>query len=135
MQTKEIQSIDTNVLLRLTLGDVPAQRKRAVDLLLDGHLYYVSDLAITEAIFTMERGFYKIPRDKAADDLLSVLSNSCIIYNNELFDEVFPYYLRHPKLSFNDCVLSFEAARAEREPLWTFDQDLAKQSPVAKLVS
>lgn len=135
MRSEEIQSIDTNIILRLVIGDIPSQREKAVSLLLDGHRYFVSDHVISEAVFTMERGSYKIGRERIIDSLLPVLESKCIIYNKELFDEVFPYYVSHPKLSFIDCLLGFEVAKEQREPLWTFDQDFAKQSPTAKLLA
>ncbi|MBQ3309633.1 PIN domain-containing protein [Candidatus Saccharibacteria bacterium] len=134
MRSEDVQSVDTNVILRLVLGDVPSQRKRAINLLLNGHRYFVPEHVISEAVFTMERGQYKIGREKIADSLCSILDNKCIVYDKELFNEVFPYYVSHPRLSFVDCLLGFEVAKTQREPLWTFDQDFAKQSPTAKLV-
>lgn len=135
MRSEEVQSIDTNIVLRLVIGDVPSQRRKAIDLLLDGHRYFVSEHVISEAVFTMERGRYKIGREKIIDSLLPILESKCVVYDKELFDEVFPYYVSHPKLSFIDCLLGFEVAKEQREPLWTFDQDFAKQSPTAKLVA
>ena len=134
MATNEIQAVDTNILLRAVIDDVPEQRKRIFRLLLDGHDYYVSAHVITEAVFTMERGKYKLSRERIVSELSLLFSNDCFVYDEELFDRVFPYYIRHPALSFADCLLSFEIKRKQCEPLWTFDKDFTKQSLVAKLV-
>ena len=132
MATKDRQTIDTNVLLRLALNDVLSQYEKAARLVTNGNIYYIPTQAITEAVFTMERGKYGLSREAVVEILGSVMGWSCFEYEKDLFDEVFPFYLAHPKLSFNDCLLSFETAQKQMEPLWTFDKNLAKQSPVAK---
>lgn len=131
---KNIQSVDTNILLRLILNDVPAQRARAYKHILNGATYYIPTLALTEVVFTLERGKYRHSRKTIVEALTPLINSSCFIYDKTLLKEVFPFYLSRPSLSFNDCVLSFEVAKLEREPLWTFDKAFAKQSPVAKLL-
>ena len=130
----DTQAIDTNILLRLAIGDVPEQKKRARELVLSGPTFHISTLAVTEAVFTMERNSsYEFSRERIASILETLLSSPCFSYDKALLDEVFPLYVNHPKLSFNDCVLSFETAKFGHEPIWTFDKKFATQSPVAKL--
>lgn len=131
MAFKTCESLDTNVILRLMLKDVPQQCIRLVDLFMrHGYTYHVSDLAITEAVYVMQKDY---TRDEIVAYLRNLFSMEELRYNAVLFDQVFPMYLEHPKLSFNDCCLAAYAALNEAEPLWTFDQALAKQSPTAKL--
>lgn len=128
------ESLDTNIILRLILNDVPAQRRKAVELLLRPDVVYqVPDLVITEAVYVLQE------KDKTRAEIVTMLEGLFkplnIVVNLELFEQVLPMYLEHPKLSFNDCYLAALAATNEAEPLWTFDQALAKQSPTAKLVA
>lgn len=135
MALKLRESLDTNVILRFILGDVPEQCLRMQDLLMRrGVAYDVSDLAITEAVYVMQ-SVYALSREKIIDGVRKLLWFPEINYNKALFDRVFPMYLQQPKLSFNDCCLVAYAALNEAEPLWTFDRALAKESGIAKLVA
>lgn len=126
------ESIDTNIILRLALKDVPGQCLKIQDLLMrQGVSYDIADLAITEAVYVLQR---ENSRAEVVDMLKEVLSMPGFNYNAVLFDRVFPMYLEHPQLSFNDCCLAVYAALNQAEPLWTFDQALAKQLGTAKLL-
>ncbi len=126
------ESLDTNIILRMVLRDVPKQCMAIVDMFMRyGHSYDVADLAITEAVYVLQKTY---ARKDVVDMLKAALTLPEIKYNSNLFDQVFPMYLEHPKLSFNDCCLAAYAALNEAEPLWTFDQALAKHSPTAKML-
>lgn len=134
MAFKTRESLDTNILLRLILKDVPAQCQKIIDLFMrHGYIYDVADLAVTEAVYVLQT-VYKLSREKIVDGLLGVLQSPDLKYNHVLFDRVFPMYLENPKLSFNDCCLVAYATLNESEPLWTFDKALAKESGTAKLL-
>lgn len=128
------ESLDTNIILRLALRDVPEQCLKIVDLFMrHGVVYDVTDLAVTEAVYVMQKQEYA--RQQIVDMLETILKDFGLQYNKALFDRVFPMYLACPKLSFNDCCLAAYAALNGAEPLWTFDKDLAKQSGTAKLLA
>ena len=128
------ESLDTNVILRLMLADMPEQCLKIQDLLMrNGVAYDVADLAIMEAVHVMQ-SFYALSREEIVSGVRRLLWFPEIKYNQELFKRVLPMYLKHPKLSFNDCCLAVYAELNEAEPLWTFDKALAKQSGTAKLV-
>lgn len=131
---KTYESLDTNTILRLMLGDIPEQREKVRILMRrPGIKYHISDLTITEAVYVLQ-GLKKSRVDIV--NLLEQLFKSLSINANfNLFSQVFPMYLEHPNLSFNDCCLAAYAALNEAEPLWTFDQALAQQSPTAKLLA
>ena len=135
MVLKTRESLDTNIILRLILNDVPKQCFMIQDMLMrQGVSYDIADLAITEAVYVLQNG-YKLPREKIVDGVQRLLGFPGINYNRALFDRVFPMYLAFPKLSFNDCCLAVYATLNQAEPLWTFDQDLAKESGTAKLLA
>lgn len=135
MALKLRESLDTNIILRFILSDVPEQCLKVQDLFMRrGVTYEVADLAITEAVYVMQ-STYGLSREKIVDGLRKMLWFPEINYNKELFERVFPMYLACPKLSFNDCCLAGYAALNQAEPLWTFDQALAKESGTAKLLA
>ena len=126
------ESIDTSIILRAILNDAPSQSQKARALFSrDDTVFHVSDLAVTEAVFVLEKCLH-FDRSTIAEMLSIFLSNPSINYNVSLFSNVFPFYAEHPQLSFNDCCLATYAALNQAEPLWTFDRKLAAQSPTAK---
>ena len=126
------ESLDTNIILRIALRDVPEQCMIILDMFMrHGHIYNVADLAITEAVYVLQQNY---KRTDVIDMLSTTLSLPDINYNKNLFDKVFPMYLKHPKLSFNDCCLAGYAALNNSEPLWTFDRALSQCSDVAMML-
>lgn len=128
-----IESLDTNILLRIILEDNKRLYKVAERLLArEGVEYDVADIAISEMVYVLEvsLGF---SREFVKRAIRRVLRLPNIRYNRALFDEVLPFYEAHPALSFNDCCLAGYAAARRAEPLWTFDRKLATQSGTAKL--
>lgn len=134
MAFKTRESLDTNIILRLILNDVPKQCRKIQDLLMRQQVVYdVADLAITEAAYVLQSG-YRLSREQIVEGINRLLNFPGVNYNQNLFGQVFPMYLQHPQLSFNDCCLAGYAALNQAEPLWTFDRALAKESPTAKLL-
>lgn len=137
VHTPTTDSIDTNIVLRYILGDVPEQRQKAASLLsTPGSTHYLSNQAILECIYVMEVAL-DITRSEVVDLLTFFLTrhSDTLEYDRKLTSIAFPYYLSHPKLSWADCALAAEAEISHREPLFTFDKKLATQLPEAKLLA
>ena len=126
-------SIDTNLLLRLVLGDIPEQRDVTLQFLKRKGAVAVADLAITETVFVLERSL-GIPRSKIVKLLQALSANQYLDYNRDLFDRVLRPYAEHPKVSFNDCCLAVHAKLNGQTPLYTFDKKLARQLPHTELL-
>lgn len=129
-------SLDTNVLLRYILNDVPGQADIVSHFLKTSpSVHYVEDLTICEAVYVMQSQ-YSISRQSAVDRLNFFFARfaDTVEYNRNLTAIVFPMFLSHPKLSFNDCCLAAYAELRHREPLFTFDKKLARQMENAKLL-
>ncbi|MBR2831132.1 PIN domain-containing protein [Candidatus Saccharibacteria bacterium] len=129
-------SLDTNVILRCILGDIPEQREKATEFLRNSSsMHYISNQAILECIYVLEVTI-KASRVAVVDMLNFFLTrySDGLIYDRALTSLAFPYYLSHPKLSWADCALAAEAEIHHHEPLWTFDKKLANQLPQAKLL-
>ena len=128
------ESLDTNVILRVVLHDVEDHFEKADKLLKrEGVKYKVFPTAITECVYVLTKTM-KYSREQTVGWLSDFLNMPNIIYDKEMCDEAFSMFLKYKSLSFEDCCLSLLAARRQVEPLWTFDQALAKKSPTAKLV-
>ncbi len=125
-------SLDTNLLLRLVLGDVPHQTEAVEKLLEQGGIFEVTDIAIFEMIFVLEK-IYKLPRSKVSENIQSIINHPSISCNRRLFAISLPLYIDNPKLSIVDCGLAKYAELNKATPLYTFNVNLAKAcSPITK---
>ena len=121
-------SLDTNILLRLILKDVPHQLAKAEALIKTNKTLTINDLAITETVFVLE----KVVGHSRADiaKLITALTNNQYLEINRLtITKTLNHYLTYPALSFNDCYLAIAAQQASKTPLYTFDKALAKNLP------
>lgn len=130
----KVYSLDTNAILRVILNDVPKQRD-IVTLLISkkDHYFRIHDLAISEAIYVMERQHGRKRKNLIAD-LLDFLNISTILYDSEIILPAINLYLDHPELSFNDCYLAVKAEETGSTPLFTFDKKLSAQLKPTKLL-
>ncbi len=126
-------SLDTNVLLRLLLQDVPLQHKAAVQLLTSGGNFSVADTAFVEVIFVLERN-YQLTRPQISEAVKGLASLAELNCNHDLLENALPVFEAHPSLSFEDCCLAVYANLNDAEPLWTFDKKLASQAKNARLL-
>ena len=130
-------SIDTNIVVRCLTDDDFHQRKLVHDLLSTPNaVFCLEDVALSEVVYVLS-GVYQKSRSEIINLLNFFLArySSSIKYNRALTAAVFPFYLEHPKLSFNDCCLAYYAEANHAEPLFTFDRKLAKQHSSAKLLA
>lgn len=125
MASKKNGSLDTNVLLRLILGDIPTQAEAVEKLLKPGSLFDVSDITIIEMIFVLEK-IYKLPRTLIQENIFTIINHPSITCNRKLFSQTLPLYTGNPKLSIIDCALTKYAELSKAIPLYTFDTALAK---------
>jgi uncharacterized protein len=127
MERKTNASVDTNLLLRLVLNDIPEQIKSVKKLLARKARFEVSDLALTEMAFVLER-VYKMERRVVVEFLLVIIRHPQFVCNKNLFERAIPLYLSEPALSINDCALLVYARLNNATPLYTFDKKLVAKS-------
>lgn len=126
-------SIDTNILLRMILGDVESQAE-AIRYLTEKHdMLAVSDLAISEMVYVLEKS-QKVSRKLVSELLYSLLANQHLSINRPLFQTVVPHYEKSLGVSFNDCCLAAYAKLNNQTPLYTFDKKFARDLPHVELV-
>src|ERR1035441_4133272 len=132
--TKFTGSLDTNVVLRLLLNDIPEQHLAAKKLIEQAtNQFDVADTVIIELVFALDRyyGFSRLQIAGAIDGLMKLKEINC---NRAFFENALPLVINHGGLSFEDCCLATHAKLNDAEPLWTFDKKLANQSSSAKLI-
>ena len=127
MERKTNASLDTNLLLRLVLNDIPEQATLVKKLLAKRARFEVADLAITEMAFVLER-VYKMERRMVVEFLSVIIRHPQFICNKNLFERILPLYLSEPTLSINDCALLEYARLNKAVPLYTFDKKLVAKS-------
>lgn len=126
-------SVDTNVLLRLTLKDVPDQHERAAALFRAMPRVVVGDAALVEYVFVLE-DYYELPRAQVAEMVRGVMRLPGVECSSALIDRALSGWQVHPELSFEDCYMAERALADDAAPLWTFDKKLARQHPGAQEV-
>jgi predicted nucleic-acid-binding protein len=120
-------SLDTNILLRLLVGDVPKQAEDIEILIEKSDQLDVSDAVIIETVFVLEK-VYGLERSIVRTNINAILSNPKMICNGELFRCALDLYEKESKLSIVDCVVLQHARINKTTPLYSFDKALIKKS-------
>jgi predicted nucleic-acid-binding protein len=121
-------SLDTNVLLRWLLGDVPEHTKLVEKLLAKNNTYHVADMAIQEVVYVLER-LLKMDRNQVVANIRAIMAQANINCNRGLFELALDIYEKHNSLSFVDCCLASYAQIDDVAPIYTFDKAFIKKLP------
>ena len=127
MKNKISGSLDTNILLRLLLGDAPAQTAHIDTLFQQGKIFEVADAALIEMVFVLEK-IYGFERSLISENVFAITRNPQCVTNRILFEHAMPFYVAHAKLSIIDCALLVYTRLNKTTPLYTFDKELIKHS-------
>lgn len=127
-------SLDTNVILRLLLRDSEAQYLLAKKLIDTGSIFHLADISLAEISFVLDR-YYNLSRLDIKLILENLLYIDNLNFNRVLLIQSLDYFIEHPKLSLEDCMLAVYAKLNNAEPLYTFDKKLASQVDGAKYLN
>ena len=119
-----MSSVDTNIVLRFLLNDVPAQTSRSKKLLSSSPVY-VSDVVVTETVYVLEQTL-KYDRSFISSLLRMFLDLPGVSHNDHILPDVFSLFEQKPSLSFVDCYAATEA-KIFGTKLYTFDKKLINQ--------
>ena len=128
-------ALDTNVLVRHFSNDVPAQ-KEAANMLLAGLTPespgFIGREVVLEVVWVLERS-YKFSRTRIANALLNLMAGKGILVENseDVMNSLRQY--SHSNADFSDLLILAAAKRAGANPLYTFDQRLARMDGAALL--
>ncbi|MDR0284883.1 MAG: hypothetical protein LBI33_08350 [Propionibacteriaceae bacterium] len=127
-------TLDTNLLLRLTLRDVPDQYEAVRELVTRPRARYrVTNTAVNEMVHALQH-HYGLTRPQTAAVVRALLSDSAIEADKGFLGSVIQCFVDHPAMSYTDCYLAEEARTSGNTPLLTFDRKLAAQHVAAELV-
>ncbi len=118
-----MNSLDTNVVLRYLLNDIPEQSLKAKKII-TGSAAYVTDVVAVEIIFVLER-VISMERPDIVTLVKTFLSLPNLIYNDYFLDQTIDLYGAKPSLSIVDCYAATEA-KVYGNSLVTFDKELIK---------
>lgn len=128
--------IDSNIIIRLIVNDVPELAQEAIKILEDadaqGEDLVIFDAVITEVCFVLEfNQSYRLPRQVIFDGLYAVLDNLGV-RRGDCTDRALEIYVTHPKLDYVDCLL-LAASHGKRADVLTFEMG-AKNIPSRRLL-
>jgi predicted nucleic-acid-binding protein len=124
-------AVDTNVLVRLIIGDNPGQTAVA-DQFIENSAW-VPVVAVAEATWVL-RAVYKQSHAEiaAAVDLL-LAHKDLVLQDSEVVAAALELYKSRPALGFSDCMMLHVARKVGHLPLGTFDRALGRVEGTKKL--
>lgn len=117
-------SLDTNVVLRFLLDDIPEQTKIATNTI-ENNKVYVTDVVVVEIMYVLEK-VIELSRQDIAKLITNFLGFSNVVHNPYFLEDVIQFYEQYPSLSIVDCYAVAES-KAYKNELVTFDKALANQ--------
>jgi len=126
-----MRAVDTNILLRLIIGDDDHQVASAEQFVKNGA--WVSILALAEATWVL-RAIYR----RSASSILSSVEmllhqEQLTLQDSDAVAEAIELFRSRPALGFSDCLMVHLARKAGHLPLGTFDRALGKVEGTQKL--
>jgi len=119
-----LSSLDTNVVLRLILNDVPEQAARAASFI-GRSSCYVTDVVVAECVFVLEKT-YKLDRSFIKNSITTFFEINTVNFRETLVTEALDLYASQRTLSFADCY-SIAEATLKGDELITFDRAILKK--------
>lgn len=117
-------SLDTNVVLRFLLNDVPEQTDKAAKVIVSDKVY-VTDVVTVETIYVLEK-VIELSRQDIVKLVTDFLGFANVVHNPYFLLDAIDLYKQHSALSIVDCYATAEA-KAYNNKLVTFDKRLVTQ--------
>lgn len=119
-----VTSLDTNVVLRFLLDDVPQQTAAATKLI-ENEQVYVTDVVVAEVVYVLENAM-SLPRRDIVELTRDFLGFENVAHNMYFLLDVIDMYSQCPALSIVDCYAAAEA-KAYGNQLASYDKKLINQ--------
>lgn len=110
--------IDTNILMRYLLNDIPEQTDIAAEIIADGAQIYPE--VILEAVYVLSK-IYEIPRKAVSDTLIAILDDISVERKEQIKKTL--KLFRETKLDYIDC-LHLAGYSLSGEDFFSFDKKL-----------
>lgn len=126
-----MRSLDTNVVLRLLVGDMPEQAVKIEHMLVAAkpNGFAIADVVFFECVWVLSGPLYGFNRAMVGEMLLQITKIDQINCNRNMIRQAVPRYVTNSKISFVDACLATYAELNNATPLLTLDKNLAKVLP------
>jgi predicted nucleic-acid-binding protein len=122
--TKNTIYLDTNVILRFLVGDIPEMSIKAADVIANT-LCTTPIEVIAEAVYNLEK-YYNYTRELVSEKIIDFISlKEDLVIEGNIVRFACNLYASS-NLDFVDCLLD-GYAKVKGNPIFTFDADLKKQ--------
>ena len=121
-------ALDTNVLIRYLVGDVPEQAEAArslIDKLTPDEPGFICREVVLEVAWVLERS-YRFTRPQVADALMGLTASDTLVVEQSDDVAAAAYRYRQGGVGFSDLMILRAVERADSTPLLTFDRRLAR---------
>lgn len=119
-----MRAVDTNVLVRLVVGDDPEQARAAERFTASGA--WASHLALAEAAWVLD-AVYGRTAEQIAIAIDTLLNHKDLtLQDPDVVAAALEQFRQHPALGFSDCLVLETARKSGHLPLGTFDRRLAR---------
>ena len=121
-------ALDTNVLIRYLVGDVPEQAEAArslIDELIPDDPGFICREVVLEVAWVLERS-YRLTRPQVADALIGLTASDTLVVEQSDDVPAAAYHYRQGGVGFSDLKILRAVERADSTPLQTFDRRLAR---------
>ncbi len=128
----QLRLLDTNIVLRLVIQDVPAQTQQAVRLFdtAGEHSLVLTDIVILEAVYVMEK-LYRYERTTIASSLQYIINHPGVQTQELIWNAALGLY-QEAAISIADAYLC-TLANFDRQTLVSLDQRLQRYAKVDDL--
>ena len=124
-------AIDTNILVRLAVGDDAGQVELAENFVKKGA--WVSHVVLVEAVWVL-RSFYERSAQQIVRSIEMLLSNTDLtLQEADVVEAALELFRANPAIGFSDCLVLSTASKAGHLPLATFDRALGKLDGAVRL--
>lgn len=130
-------SIDTNILARYLLGDIPDHSERAVNLIrsaANGDVeLFIPAIVVVELAHLLHRRL-SIPRRRSADAILDILRIPRLqVENRSAITEALQFWRSNGGLSFPDCYHLALTKELGMDQIYTFDRKMDRYPGVERI--
>lgn len=119
-----MRAVDSNVLVRLVVGDNQPQTAAAEAFI--EHGAWVSLLALTDTIWVLKSVYGRSAGDLRATLEMLLDHGSLVFQDSEAVAAAVRLFRLRPALGFSDCLMLELARKAGHLPLGTFDRKLGR---------
>lgn len=128
-----MRALDTNVLVRLLVGDHEKQCKAAEEFVAAGA--WVSQLVLTETIWVLSSVYERTATQIAALIDILLAHQHLVIQDADTVVMALRDLRLKPTLGFSDCLVLAIARKAGHTPFGSFDKHLTKLNDTVRLAS